>query len=98
MTNEQLNKLNELENTTMDTIDKNEYSKAILGSIRDTFDGVIQCSKGEDRGVITLYELDRVSNRTENLLNLLQIFLQDSSELCDQTIKQIMELKHKAAE
>lgn len=93
MTNEQQKKINELENTTMDNIDKNEYSKAILGSIRDAFDGVIKCSKNKGEEGLTLYELDRVANRTENLLDLLNVFLLDSTELNDRIIQQINKLK-----
>lgn len=88
-----LNKLNELENTTMDNIDKNEYSKAILGSIRDTFDEVVKYSKIKGEEGLTLYELDRVANRTENLLDLLNVFLLDSTELNDRIIQQINKLK-----
>ncbi|MBT2731657.1 hypothetical protein [Carnobacterium sp. ISL-102] len=82
-----------LENHAEDNIVKNEHSKAILGSIQDTFNAIIDYSKVEGRENIALYELERVSSRTESLLNILYDFLEDSTELNDQMIKQITEMK-----
>lgn len=96
MTKEQL--LKNLEKNAEENIDKNEFSKAILGSIRDTFDEVVKYSKVKGSEELALYELERVSNRTEILLNLLNDFLLDSTELNYQTVKQIMELKREATE
>lgn len=85
-----------LENHAEENVDKNEYSKAILGSIRDTFDDVVRYSKVKGSENLALYELERVADRTENLFNLLNVFLLDSTELNEQVIKQINKLKREA--
>lgn len=91
MTKEQLNiAVNKLENIST----KNEYSKAVLSSIHDIFDEIVKCTnQKENKLEFTFYEVERVSERTEILFNLLSDLLSDSNKLNEETTIQLMLLK-----
>ncbi|MGX7395436.1 hypothetical protein [Carnobacterium mobile] len=86
--------LGELINKSENISTKNEYSKAVLMSIHSIFDGIIDCTnEKEDKKDWTFYEVERVAERTEILLNLLSDLLKDSSSFNDELAIQLMLLK-----
>ncbi|MCI3028547.1 hypothetical protein LMF32_05460 [Desemzia sp. C1] len=91
MTNEQINELQE----KMERIGtKNGYSRALLLSIYQNFDGIVESANQKgDKEMWTRYEVERVAERTESLFNLLFELISDSTKLNDEVITQLLELK-----
>lgn len=88
-----MTKFKEVQEKVENTSVKNEYSQAILESIRDTWGDVVKYSDSKDEEYLALYEIRRVAARTEILLNLLGDLLQDSNELNQKISAELMELK-----
>ena len=86
--------LSELKEITEKNSVKLEQSEAILDSVRDSFDEVAAATNSkENKEYYTFHEFDRVQKRTEVLLNLLDDFLSESSELNKKILKELMMMK-----
>lgn len=77
-----MTKLYELQLKTEEIGNKNEYSKAVMESIKeDLLDLVDLSNKKEVSKEITFYELQRVAKRTEIIFNLLGELMSESDDL-----------------
>lgn len=74
---------------------KNEYSKAVLSSIQEIFNGIAECANDKNgKQSWTVFEVKRVEKRTESLFNLLFELMSESNNTNEEMITQLAELRH----
>ena len=87
-------KISKLQDTIEINDVKNEYSRAVLSTISEEWDTIVERTKlKEDKEMWTLAEVQRVAGRTAILLNLLDELLVESNELNSAAISQLMDVK-----
>lgn len=93
MTNEQLKKLNELERKMEENIVQSENSLALAESMHDTFDDVMSYVNSDKDKSLALYEIDRVSKRTEVFFNMLRSLLQEATEKNNELVTELSKIR-----
>lgn len=87
-----LNILNSLQTKLENSSVDNEYSRAILSSIADVWDGIKE-TEGPEKEKMTYLEVQRVAARTEIMFCLIDGLLEKSIKESEDAIKQIVQLK-----
>lgn len=93
MINEQLKKLNELERKMEENIVQSESSLALTESLHDTFDDVMKYVNSDKDKSLALYEIDRVSKRTEVFFNMLRSLLQEATEKNNELVTELSKIR-----
>lgn len=91
-----MSKLNKLQKKTELISSKNDYSKAILESIEDSFTYLVECSDAKENAKeLTFYELQRIAKRTEIMFNLLKNLTDESDDLNTELSEELNEMVSK---
>lgn len=93
MKKEHLNKLNEVERKMEDNVVQSENSLALAESMHDTFDVLMSYVNSDKDRSLVLYELDRVSRRTEVFFNMLRSLLQEATQTNNELIEEISKIR-----